>query len=118
MVRLLLLGVPSAELDGRAMPFPAGRPGALLGWLALHPGPQARRELAGRFWPDVLDESARASLRTALSAVRRSLGDAANGHLVATREAVGLHDAWVDALAFEQLVAEGRPEEALRLGEG
>src|SRR4051794_17635923 len=46
----------------------------------------SRRELAGRFWPDVLDESARATLRTALYTVRQLVGDA----LVSTREQVGL----------------------------
>ena len=60
MVRVRLLGTPSVELDGEAVTLPPGRPGALLGWLALHPGDHARRELAGRFWPDVLDDSAAA----------------------------------------------------------
>ena len=90
----------------------------MLAWLALHPGPHSRSEVAGTFWPDVLEESARASLRTALSAVRRSLGGAADAHLLATREAVELQDAWVDALAFAELAADGRLEEALELGEG
>ena len=34
-------------------------------------GMHSRSELAARFWPDVLDESARTSLRSALSALRR-----------------------------------------------
>jgi DNA-binding SARP family transcriptional activator len=33
----------------------------------------ARAELAASFWPDVLDESARASLRTAVHDLRRAL---------------------------------------------
>lgn len=53
--------------DGRPLPPPrAAAARALLAWLALHPGPQPRGELAPRFWPDVLDESARQSLRNAL----------------------------------------------------
>src|SRR3954452_16839260 len=87
MVRVRLSGAPSVEVGGEAHAFPRGRPGALLAWLALHPGVHARRELAGRFWPDVLDESARTSLRTALYEVRRVIGPDA---LIATREQIGL----------------------------
>ncbi len=54
----------------------------LLAWLALHPGGHARRDLAPRFWPDVLDESARASLRTALHELRRALGEDAGAHIL------------------------------------
>ena len=50
----------------------------LLAWLALYPGAHPRGELAARFWPDVLDESARQSLRNALWILRRDLGDAAS----------------------------------------
>ena len=38
---------------------------ALLAWLALHPGAQPRSHVAGVFWPDVLETSARGSLRAA-----------------------------------------------------
>ena len=51
------------------------RPWALFAYLALAPAGASRNELATRFWPDVLDESARASLRSALWALRRQLGD-------------------------------------------
>src|SRR3954468_24717570 len=107
------------EVDGTEVPPPLSRRArSLLAWLALHPGEHPRSEVAGTFWPDVLEESARASLRTALSAVRRSLGAAADVHLVATREAVGLRDAWVDAVAFEQEAAAGRADAALALADG
>src|SRR6476661_1506039 len=107
MVRVLLLGAPSVELDGKEVALPPGLPGALLGWLALHPGPHSRRELAGRFWPDVLDETARARLRTALYELRHAVP----GVVTATREQVGLDaGVWVDALAFATLP----PDEALR----
>ncbi|MFL5835996.1 MAG: ATP-binding protein [Solirubrobacteraceae bacterium] len=119
MLRVRLVGELGLEADGRRCEPPAPtKARALLAWLALHPGPRPRSELAGTFWPDVLEESARASLRTALSAVRRSLGDAADDHLEATREAVGLRGAWVDALAFEQEAATGRLEDALALADG
>jgi DNA-binding SARP family transcriptional activator/tetratricopeptide (TPR) repeat protein len=111
MLRVRVLG--ELELEGLAPP--AGRRGrALLAYLALNPGPQPRVALAARFWPDVLDESARTSLRGALADVRRAVGD----HLVTTRETAGLDAGWVDAAAFAALVGEGRDEEALALCRG
>ena len=47
----------------------------LLAYLALHPGPHERGALAARFWPDA--PTARANLRTAVWALRRSLGGGA-----------------------------------------
>src|SRR6266545_4146667 len=114
MLRVRVLGELALEFDGETLPPPRGRRlRGLLGWLALHPGLHARAEVAGTLWPDVLDDSARASLRTALAELRRSLGD---GHLVATRDAVGFGpEVWVDARAFDLLVGDGRLDEALRL---
>ena len=64
MLRVRLLGELQAEIDGAAVAVPASRRAwALLGWLALHPGEHGRGAVAARFWPDVLDSSARASLR-------------------------------------------------------
>lgn len=74
MLRIGLLGGLSLEIDGEPRPAPrAARARELLAWLALHPGPQPRGELAARFWPDVLDESGRQSLRNALWSLRRDL---------------------------------------------
>ena len=117
MLRVRVLGELGLERDGKPLPAPRGhRLRGLLGWLALHPGPHARAELAGRLWPDVLDESARTSLRTALADLRRELGD---GPLVATREEVALApDVWVDAREFDVLLAAGRLDDALALVRG
>ena len=118
MVRIRVLGALALEVEGVAAAPPAGRPAqALLGWLALHPGTHARSEVAGRLWPDVLESSARASLRNALSGVRRALGPAADRVLIAGRETVGLAgepEAWVDASAFDALIAAGEHERRLR----
>lgn len=115
-VRVRLVGEVGAEVDGESRPLPSGRPLSLLGWLALNPGLHPRSSVAPRFWPDVLDESARASLRSALWALRRALGDEA---LVATRDRVGLAPGtWVDVLEADRLRAEGRCEEALALCDG
>jgi DNA-binding SARP family transcriptional activator/tetratricopeptide (TPR) repeat protein len=101
--------------DGAELPLPASkRARAVLAFLALHPGPQARGRLAARFWPDVLDESARANLRVALTELRQALGPAA-GHLVATRDSVALDgpDLSVDTRAFQQALRDGDAMRAL-----
>ena len=75
--------------------------------------------LAARFWPDVLDESARTSLRSALAALRRSLGPEADRYLLATRERAGLTDhVETDVAEFDLLRRADRLEEALELWRG
>src|SRR6185437_9759188 len=91
MLRIRVVGAIALTFDGQPMQPPPGRPArALLGWLATHPGRHARATVAAALWPDVRDESARASLRTALSAVRDALGPAAATALIADRGVVGL----------------------------
>ncbi len=121
MLKVRLLGGLALDVDGHAAPAPGGRCGSLLAWLALHDEMQPRARVAARLWPDVLDESARKSLRTALLDLRRELGPAGERHLVATRDEVGLgppEEIWVDARAFTEAVEDGRLADALRLGEG
>src|SRR5438270_1124390 len=121
MLRVRLFGGLALESGGVALAMPERRRAcSLLGWLALHPGMHPRSEVAGRFWPDVLDSSARKSLRTELVAVRRALGPAGEGAIVATRETVGLvGDAVVvDVREFDRLVSEGRLEQAVDLCNG
>jgi DNA-binding SARP family transcriptional activator len=81
----------------------------------------SRSALAARFWPDVLDESARTSLRSALSALRRALGPGSERYLITSRDAVGLageDHVWTDVAEFDRLVAGDQLEEALELGRG
>lgn len=120
MLRVRLLGELALESNGDPIPPLPGRPArAVLSWLALHPGMHARSRLAGRLWPNVLDESARGSLRGALASLKRALRDEAARALVTTREQVGLApEVWVDVLAFEELVAAGRLEGAVELCRG
>ena len=121
MLRVRILGPMRVELDGRAIEPPAKRGAwSLLAYLAIHPGPHRRGDVAARFWPDVLDSSARQSLRSAVWALRRALGP--GGRLVVTtREEISLDRTdglWVDALELEQRLAEGQLQDALALGEG
>lgn len=90
MIRIRLVGVIAAEVDGREVQLPPGRPTEVLAWLATHPGRHARADVAPRFWPDVPDPTSRASLRTALWALRKALGPAAGDALRADRTSVGL----------------------------
>jgi DNA-binding SARP family transcriptional activator/tetratricopeptide (TPR) repeat protein len=120
MLRIRLLGTLAVELDGAALEPPAGRRAReLLAWLALHPGVHDRGALAARFWPDVLDASARGSLRTALHELRAALGPAAE-RLAGDRARVGLvpDDLWVDVTEADRLARAGSPEEALALCRG
>jgi DNA-binding SARP family transcriptional activator/tetratricopeptide (TPR) repeat protein len=123
MLGVRVVGGLELTLDGEPLQAPSGRPArSLLGWLATHPGSHSRGVVAAALWPDVTDESARASLRTALSAVRDSLGAAAQSALPADRQTVGLAQppaVSVDVREFDALLTAGRPAEALAvIGDG
>ncbi|HEV2374327.1 MAG TPA: AAA family ATPase, partial [Streptosporangiaceae bacterium] len=117
-----LLGQFAAELDGAPVQAPPSRRAwGLFAWLALHPGLHPRGDLAARFWPDVLDASARASLRSALWALRRALGPVGVAYLSCSRDVAGLRPGTlveVDACVFDTLVAAGRLEEAAAMAAG
>ncbi|MFI5004721.1 MAG: BTAD domain-containing putative transcriptional regulator, partial [Solirubrobacterales bacterium] len=122
MLRIRLLGRMAVECDGAELPAPSARRAwSLLAYLALSPGPQPRGELAAHFWPDVLDSSARASLRSAVWSLRRALGPAAEPYLIVDRNCVGLApgpELWVDVNAFDALLQAGREREAVELCTG
>ena len=115
MLHVRVFGGLALEGEGCVLPR-SRRARGLLAWLACNPGMHARSKVAGLFWPDVLDDSARTSLRAGLAELRGALGPAA-AHLVATRDQVGLmgDDLEVDVRAFEELLAHGRAEDALAL---
>ena len=116
MLRVQLLGELQAEVGGAAVAAPASRRAwALLAWLALHPGEHARGAVAARFWPDVLDSSARASLRSALWELRRALAD--DDALTAGRDRIALR-CETDLAEFDAHVAAGRLEAAVALHRG
>ena len=120
MLQVSVLGELVLELDGVGIDPPASRRArSLLGLLALDRRLHPRPQLAARFWPDVLDESARTSLRSALAAVRRPLGPEADRYLVTTRERAGLSDeVETDVAEFERLREAGRFEDAMELCRG
>jgi DNA-binding SARP family transcriptional activator/tetratricopeptide (TPR) repeat protein len=115
MLDVRLAGRFELRVDGAPIALPASRRArAVLAYLALNPAPQPRGRLAARFWPDVLDESARASLRVALTELRQALGAAAV-YVVATRDTVALEgaDLTVDAREFQRALDEGDAARAL-----
>jgi DNA-binding SARP family transcriptional activator len=122
MVRVRVLGELVVEGTDRVIELSGSwRARSLFAWLALNPGSHPRGDLAARFWPDVLDSSARASLRNALWALRRALGADASNALIASRDRVGLQGppcVWVDATAFSEYLSAGRLEDALALCRG
>src|SRR3954447_18270444 len=106
------------EVDGTEVPPPPSRRArSLLAWLALNPGEHPRSEVAARFWPDVLEASARTSLRGALLELRRTLGPRADC-LRSGRTTVGLIPGalWVDALEAIRLAQGDDLRAALDLG--
>ena len=116
-----LLGELEAEFDGTVIALPSSRRAcALLGWLALRSGPHTRARLAALLWPDVLDASARASLRSALWALRAALGPVAGASLRTGRDLVELagDDLRVDVREFGRLLAAGCPAAAVELHRG
>ncbi len=120
MLSVRVLGELAIELDDVPVDLPSGRGArSLLGLLALDRRLHSRSALAAQLWPDVLDESARTSLRSALAALRRSLEPDSERYLVATRERVGLTDAVrTDAVAFGQHTDDGRLQDAIDLYRG
>src|SRR3954453_17772123 len=103
MVRVELLGELTVRAGGRTIEPPRSRRAwSLLAWLALHPGEHPRGAVAARFWPDVLDSSARASLRSAAWALRRALRT--DEALIAGRDRIGLR-CETDLAYFDELCA-------------
>lgn len=122
MLRICLVGELRVEFDGRRLESIASRQArSLLAWLAYHQGLHPRTRVAAVFWPDVLETSARASLRTALATLRRGLGEEASALLLAGRDRIGIEDGpgvWVDVRDARRLAAAGRRDEALALCDG
>ena len=101
-VRLRLLGSFELEINGKPVRLPTRKAEGLLAYLVIHRGVQNRERLAALFWGDSTDELARRSLRTALSALRKELGD---DFVIADRETIQLNQAfsmWVDVQEVEE----------------
>jgi DNA-binding SARP family transcriptional activator/pimeloyl-ACP methyl ester carboxylesterase len=119
MLRLWLLGPLRLEVDGVEVPPPSSRRARLLlARLALERRPHSREALAAGLWPDVLDESARVSLRTVLVRLRSAIGPEADSFLDTSRGTVALagpDQVWTDVGELEHRLQAGEVEAALEL---
>ena len=101
-LRVYLFGRFRLESEGNEVHLPTRQIRSLLAYLILHPGTHSREKLAALLWPDVPDDSARTSLRTALYTLRKKLG---RQLLQADRETAQINPSfpmWVDAVAFKR----------------
>ena len=118
MLRVRLLGRMEVEAGGTLVTPPHSRRAwSLLAWLAVHPGVHPRSAVAAQFWPDVLESSARASLRSAVWTLRLALGPAGSPALLTGRDRIELRCV-TDLAAFDGLVAAGELERAIALCRG
>ncbi len=119
MLRLWLLGPLRLEVDGVEVAPPSSRRARLLlAMLALERRPHSREALAAALWPDVLDESARVSLRTALVRLRSAIGPEADRFLDASRDRLALAGpdlVWTDVGELDRRLRAGDVEAALEL---
>ena len=119
MLRIWLLGLLRLEVDGVEVAPPSSRRARLLlAMLALERRPHSREALAAALWPDVLDESARVSLRTALVRLRSAIGPKADRFLEASRDRVALAGpdlVWTDVGELDRRLRAGEVEAALEL---
>src|SRR5947208_5251515 len=111
---LTLLGGFQARLEpGSPLALPTKKAQALLAYLAIPVGQaHPRDKLAALLWGGIREESARASLRQALFAIRKALGETKPLALLLEGETLALNRSVVDVdvATFEGLVAEGTPE--------
>ncbi len=94
------LGQFRLEANARPCVLPTRKTASLLVYLLLHPEAHEREQLVTRFWGDFGEEQARRSLRTALSTLRKALGESA---LLADRTKVQFNPdfpIWVDAITL------------------
>ena len=110
---LQLLGTFRAEIDGQAITgFRSNKVRTLLAYLAVEAGRPHRREtLTALFWPESEPRSSRASLRKALSNLRKVFepwGDSEQSALQIDQHTVTFHsqhpDFWIDAVRFGQII--------------
>ncbi|MDX1417634.1 MAG: protein kinase, partial [Candidatus Promineifilaceae bacterium] len=128
-----LFGPFEAASNGRILTgFDSDKVRALLAYLIVEAGsPQRREKLAGLFWPNFSERSARTNLRRALSNLRKVIGDreADPPFLFVTRQTVQFNrasSAVVDVLNFQELIQQNTSqasdsthlEEALQLYRG
>jgi len=109
-VNLALLGGFRLQKDsGEPVPLSTKKAGALLAYLALHPGQaQPRPKLAALLWGDRSEVQARDSLRQALSLLRKALSHIDPRALIAHEDTISFEPTALttDAIVVGDLIAQ------------
>jgi DNA-binding SARP family transcriptional activator len=109
-------------IHGGAAGFDSDKVRALLAYLAVEANrPHRRQALAGLFWPNSTEKSARANLRRALSNLRKVIGDrqSSNPVLCTTRQTIQFDQGdqvWVDVATFHELLGQELPFDRIAAG--
>lgn len=125
-LNLTLLGAFQAKLNGVPLTnFHSSKAQGLLAYLALEVRLQSRETLTALCWPEDTSQSAQQSLRQALYALRRTLGDAdklaGESFLLVTRQTVQFNLAssfTLDVTTFLQHLHEGKLDQVIALYHG
>lgn len=111
-LELALLGSPEFKLGNKGINDLVLRKGlALVAYLAVTKQTHSREALAGMFWGEMPEESARRNLRVALTKLRPYFND----HLIIQRRTVAFDttsDYWLDVDQFEQALHQPAPSAA------
>lgn len=113
-LRLLLLGAFRLEKGGQSVNLARRKVESLLAYLALHPEPHSREKLAALLWGEFPDADARASLRNALTILRKHLG---TDLILTEQDTIQLnpdYPLWVDARALASS-ASGQPTSGIEI---
>ncbi len=124
MLQIRLFGEPEVLVDGEAVRWSAPpRTISLLARLALSDSMLSRGALAAELWPDCSDDEARANLRRHIHHLQRALPQ--HGEeipwLLTDAMRIGWNPAapaWIDVLAFERYINEGKLRDAIELYRG
>lgn len=102
-LRIYLFGSPRFILaKGQEVQVRMVKSKAILAYLAISGQEEQRTKIAGLLWSDMVETSARANLRAAITNLRKELGD----YLISTRQTLTLNyqlPIWVDAKVIEGL---------------
>jgi DNA-binding SARP family transcriptional activator/tetratricopeptide (TPR) repeat protein len=93
-LNLAFLGTPEVRHAGQVVTFRTRKALALLIYLVVQGGRHSREKLTGLFWPESEEEQSRATLRSTLVYVRKTLGEMSNptmSHLLIEHDAIGFN---------------------------
>jgi DNA-binding SARP family transcriptional activator/predicted ATPase len=93
-LHLALLGTPEVRHGGQIVTFRTRKALALLTYLVVKDGMHSREKLTALFWPESDEEQSRATLRSTLVYLRKTLGEMSNpqlSHLLIEHDAIGFN---------------------------